>query len=572
MDQDMLKSKYAIYTRKSKFTGKGESIGNQFELCRQYIKNNYPDVRDEEILRFEDEGFSGKNVDRPHFKEMMAEAREGTIKAIICYRLDRVTRSILDFSKLIVELEALGITFISATENFDTKTSMGKAMMYIVSIFAQVERETIAERIRDNMYELAKTGRWLGGTTPTGYKSIKIKGSITVDGKVRKMQKLEQIAEEVAIVHKIIAKFLETNSLSMTETFLLQNNIKTKNDKNFSTYAVRMILTNPVYMMADEDAWNYFEEQGVEINGDKSMFDGKNGVMAYNKTQQNTSKSHQARDISEWIIAVGKHKGIISGEKWIKIQMMLEQNKSKSYKKPRSHTALLPGLVYCSHCGSYMRPKMGRGADDKGNRLFNYLCLTKEKSRSIKCDMKNPQGNMLDAMVCEEIKKLPSKDSTLNQLLEKIKRSISQHKSEFDDEIKSNQDKIQKNKKSIKALMSTLASSEGTSAKDYIIKEIDFLHNQNEYLGSENTRLQMMMKPSEIEGGEFDILKNQLLSFGNSFDKMSIEEKRSALRMFVKRVVWDGSNVQLYLFGSEDKDFDAVFSELRAEPLQMGCK
>ena len=159
-------SKYVIYSRKSKFTGKGESIENQIELCKRYINLNFGE---EEILIYEDEGFSGGNLDRPNFRKMIRDSYTMNFTAIVVYRLDRISRNIGDFAKLIEDLGSRNISFISIKEQFDTSSPMGRAMMYIASVFSQLERETIAERIRDNMHELAKTGRWLGGITPTGY-------------------------------------------------------------------------------------------------------------------------------------------------------------------------------------------------------------------------------------------------------------------------------------------------------------------------------------------------------------------------------------------------------------------
>ena len=172
--------KIAIYSRKSKFTGKGESIGNQIELCREYIRANHGQVDADAAAVYEDEGFSGGNLERPAFKRMLRAARERKFKAVVVYRLDRISRNISDFSGLIEELSRLDIAFVSIKEQFDTGTPMGRAMMYIASVFSQLERETIAERIRDNMHELAKTGRWLGGTTPTGYCSKSVL-TVTVD-------------------------------------------------------------------------------------------------------------------------------------------------------------------------------------------------------------------------------------------------------------------------------------------------------------------------------------------------------------------------------------------------------
>ena len=125
----------AIYSRKSRYTGKGESIGNQIDLCREYIRTHYGDAAAEHAVVFEDEGFSGGNLNRPDFKKMMTAAKERKFKAIVVYRLDRISRNISDFSSLIEELGRLGIDFVSIRESFDTSSPMGRAMMYIASVF-----------------------------------------------------------------------------------------------------------------------------------------------------------------------------------------------------------------------------------------------------------------------------------------------------------------------------------------------------------------------------------------------------------------------------------------------------
>lgn len=155
--------KIAIYSRKSRFTGHGESVENQISMCKNYISGQFGTLPEEDILVFEDEGFSGKNTNRPQFQRMMHLARQHSFDKLVCYRLDRFSRDIRDFTAILSELEHLHIDFICIREQFDTTSPMGRAMMYIASVFAQLERETIAQRIRDNMLELAKTGRWLGG-------------------------------------------------------------------------------------------------------------------------------------------------------------------------------------------------------------------------------------------------------------------------------------------------------------------------------------------------------------------------------------------------------------------------
>ncbi|MBQ8107910.1 MAG: recombinase family protein, partial [Ruminococcus sp.] len=187
--------RYAIYSRKSRFTGKGESITNQITICRRTLLTRFG-AKEEDIVVFEDEGFSGAKTRRPQFLEMMQRCRAREFRLVICYRLDRISRNTADFLNTYEELCRCGVGFHSVSDGLDGTTAMGRAMMMISSVFAQLERDIIAERISDNMLELAKTGRWLGGNTPTGYQSRETEGSVTAQGRVRKAHMLELIPEE----------------------------------------------------------------------------------------------------------------------------------------------------------------------------------------------------------------------------------------------------------------------------------------------------------------------------------------------------------------------------------------
>ena len=292
--QEKSTKQFVIYSRKSRFTGKGESIENQIEMCRQYIVTHYGQEEADAALVYEDEGFSGGNLDRPKFQKMMSDSQKIQVAAIVVYRLDRISRNIGDFAKLIEELGNRKIDFISIREQFDTSSPMGRAMMYIASVFSQLERETIAERIRDNMHELSKTGRWLGGNTPTGYESESI-SNVTVDGKIRKACKLKIIPDEIDLVKLIFNKFIETGSLTKTDQFLMEGKYKTKRGNTFTRFAIKGILSNPVYMIADNDAYAYLVQRDVDLFSEKQAFDGKHGIMAYNRTLQRRGKATQEK-------------------------------------------------------------------------------------------------------------------------------------------------------------------------------------------------------------------------------------------------------------------------------------
>ncbi len=548
---------FVIYSRKSKFTGKGESIENQIEMCRQFIATQHSQEEADAALVYEDEGFSGGNLERPQFKKMIKDSQTMDFEAIVVYRLDRISRNIGDFAKLIEDLGNRKIGFISIKEQFDTTNPMGRAMMYIASVFSQLERETIAERIRDNMHELSKTGRWLGGTTPTGYESESV-SNVSVDGKVRKACKLKIIPDEINLVKMIFDKFLETGSLTKTDQFLMQGQYRTKRGKTFTRFAIKGILSNPVYMIADEDAYKYLVDNDVDLFSEKSDFDGKHGIMAYNRTLQRPGKAHQEKPMNEWIVSVGKHKGVIPGTKWIQVQNLLELNKSKSYRKPRSNVALLSGILFCGNCGDYMRPKLSDRLTATGEPIYTYLCTTKERSRSHVCAMKNANGNMLDAKVIETIKSFGKQSTDMAKLITQTKKRITGNREGYDAELAKINAQIAANEKDIKTLVLSLGKAEGTNADKYILEQIDELHEKGESLKKRLSELESITKQHELADIEFDLIRQLLMTMGENIEEYSVEQKRAAIRTFIRRIVWDGENAHIYLFHNDgDYEFPA---------------
>ena len=555
---------YVIYSRKSKFTGKGESIENQIELCRQYIAMHFGEDAAENVLVYEDEGFSGGNLERPQFKKMMKDSQKIAFAAIVVYRLDRISRNIGDFAKLIEDLGDRHIDFISIREQFDTSSPMGRAMMYIASVFSQLERETIAERIRDNMHELSKTGRWLGGTTPTGYASESL-SSVTVDGKVKKACKLKPIPEEIQLVKTIFEVFMETGSLSKTDQYLLEHRCVTKRGKQFTRFAIRGILTNPVYMIADETAYQYLKENNVDLFAEHAEFDGEHGIMAYNRTLQRPGKANQIRPMEEWIVAVGKHPGIIAGSDWVRVQAMLDVNKSKSYRRPRSNVALLSGLLRCGECGDYMRPKLTNSKNAEGELIYTYMCSTKERSHGTVCSMKNCNGNTLDAKIIEEIRKLSADKETLTRLLAQTKKVISGSKEGYDAELALLREKHTETEERIKRLVESLSVASDTSAK-YVMEQIDELHRESETQQARLSELEALTEQSRMLHQEFAFHQEMIESFASAVDSATLEEKRRLLRTIVKKVVWDGKNAYVYLF-AEDGEADLPPNDQLVYPL-----
>ena len=549
--------KIAIYARKSKFTGKGESISNQIDACKLKIRIFYPDITDDDLLIYSDEGYSGGNTNRPGFQLMMNDIRKGEIKQVYTYMLDRISRTVADFAIMFKEFELMNVEYFSATESYETKTPTGKATMGISTVFAQLERETIAERIRHNMYSLAKTGRWLGGISPTGYTSVPV-SKVTIDEKIKTAYKLDIVKKEADIVKLIYTKFLELHSLTQTETFLIKRGIKTKNNKDFTRFTIREILTNPVYVEADKNIYDYFKTLGCEIYSALSDFNGKHGVMAYNKTIQKSGESNKKRDYSEWIIAVGKHTPLIESDKWLEVQNLIMQNKNKSFRKPKSSIALLSGLLHCSDCGAFMRPKQTKRLTADGEFSFSYRCEMKDKSRGTLCRMKNPNGNELDKLVCETVLQNSEDNSEFLRLLSSVSKDIVGNTEEFEGEKQEIEKRIAEIDSQIENIKDSIGMTTMPEVRVTLVKSIEKFQEEKNQLLQRLNNLNKLINKSGVSQTDIEVISGTLKAFAESFQTLSTEEKRSILRILIRRIDWDGENVHIHFFGDGTLDESGI--------------
>lgn len=545
--------KIAIYSRKSRFTGKGESVENQVQLCKDYINRNLDCPKNRIIDVYEDEGFSGKNTARPQFQKMMTKARQKGYDYIVCYRLDRVSRNVSDFSSLIDELQQYKISFICIREQFDTSTPMGRAMMYIASVFAQLERETIAERIRDNMLLLARTGRWLGGNTPLGFTSTQIH-KYTIDGKVKTAFKLKPIPEEIEIVKYMYDEYLVLRSMAKIEQQLIKQDIKTRKGKYFTPVAIREILSNPVYCVADKVAYNYFQKLCADICFDKKEFDGKHGIATYNRTSHEY-EGQTKNDPTDWIVSIGRHKGIIGGKQWTQVQLILRSNKHGSvHSRVHNPISLLSGILVCEKCGSKMRPRVNsnKGVDINGIQTFSYLCDLKKKSKGQKCNCENLNGNEVDQAVCSIILNLCKVGADIhNKVLELKNTAIDRRKTDLQI-INSIKTKIQDKEDSIQSLIIVLSKDpDSATLYQYTESEIKRLDQELKLL---NEQLLYWRKEQENANDNYDnltIIEARIRTLADAFWHCSIHEKRELLVSLVDRITWDGTQVHVYMLGHQ---------------------
>ncbi|MDB5541069.1 MAG: hypothetical protein JWQ89_2796 [Devosia sp.] len=237
----------AIYTRKSSEEGLEQdfnSLEAQREACESYVKSHAHEGWGLIEDHFDDGGFSGGNVDRPALKRLMDRVKAGGVDVIVIYKIDRLTRSLMDFAKLAEVFDEHGVSFVSVTQSFNTTDSMGRLMLNVLLSFAQFERELTGERIRDKVAASKRRGMWMGGPQPIGYD-------------VRDRALVINEAEAVT-VRKIFDLYLDLDNVRLVEEELRRLGLRTKRyisgtgrtvgDQAFTRGHLYKILGNPLYI------------------------------------------------------------------------------------------------------------------------------------------------------------------------------------------------------------------------------------------------------------------------------------------------------------------------------------
>lgn len=264
----------AIYTRKSSEEGLEQdfnSLDAQREACEAYIKSQQHEGWVLVEKQYNDGGFSGGTLERPALKKLLADIEAGKVDIIVVYKVDRLTRSLMDFSKIVELFDKQEASFVSITQHFNTTTSMGRLTLNILLSFAQFEREVTGERIRDKMAASKKKGMWMNGTGPLGY--INENRTLRID---------EENAKKINL---IFDKFLELKNINQLKTYLEENNIKTKSGKSFYKGHLYRILSNKTYIGKITHKEKVYEglHEGI-INED--TFDQVQKILSANKTMQ----------------------------------------------------------------------------------------------------------------------------------------------------------------------------------------------------------------------------------------------------------------------------------------------
>jgi DNA invertase Pin-like site-specific DNA recombinase len=334
----------AIYTRKSSEEGldmEFNSLDAQRESCEAYVASQRSEGFAAIRERYDDGGHSGGTLERPALQRLLADVEDGLIDVVVVYKIDRLSRSLMDFAKLVEIFDRNNVTFVSVTQSFNTTTSMGRLTLNILLSFAQFEREVIGERIRDKIAASRKRGMWMGGFVPLGYR---------VDNR-----KLVIEESEAAIVRMIFERFVTVGSATVLARALATEGVLNKRGKLIDKGFLYKLINNRVYI-------------GEAVHKGSSY--------------------------------PGEHEAIIDRALWDKVHAILQESPRLRASNTRAQTpALLKGLIF-TDTGTAMTPT----ATKKGSRLYRYytsMDLIRNRTTEAAGPQRLPAGMVEDAVVGE---------------------------------------------------------------------------------------------------------------------------------------------------------------------------
>jgi len=471
----------------------GESLAEQEATCQAYC--NFRNIPIANIYR--EEGKSGKDTNRPQFQKMIRDCKLGNIDTIIVKKVDRLSRSLIDFEKTIKLFEEQNINLISIQENFDTSTAIGRAVIRIILTFAQLEREQTSERTIDVLKFRAEQGQWNGGYPPLGYDYDKELGLIINP-------------EEAKIVILIFDKYIELasyrkvaehiNSLGYRTKSFNSRRGKQQGGNKFIDTSIATILKNPVYI----------------------------GKIRYK------DNSYQ-----------GKHQFIINETKFNKAQEIIEKNTQRNTSVQATHNMhnyLLEGLVRCGDCGAVMAPKWSLA---HGRRYFYYECTTAGHGGNTACGMKSISAPALESLVLRIIRKMKREPVLLQDIIgnnvDNLKKEIFQLESE-----KIILDiKFKEMTKKATDIVDKLLSITELSHSQLLYDEVSRLEQEKKDIAKRIEEIDFKVSQLKTRTISTDTAKQAFHYFTRVYNGLDNKGKKMLMQLLIKEIIFNDKQITI---------------------------
>jgi len=498
VSQPLQKIRCAIYTRKSTDEGldmEFNSLDAQRESAESYIQSQRHEGWVILEDHYDDGGFSGGSMDRPALQKLLVDIKNNKVDCVVVYKVDRISRSLTDFCKIMDTFESHNVSFVSVTQSFNTTTSMGRLTLNILLSFAQFEREVIGERIRDKVAAMKRKGKYTGGMPVLGYDSSE------------KTKKLEINEKETELVRLIFRKFIKLRSTLLVAKELNQKGYKTK---------------------------QWVTKRGVVYGGNKW-----NKAHVYRLV---TNHLYIGEVIHKGQYYPAEHQPIIPKVIWDETQEIFKEGRKSRGAKTRSKTpAILKDVIRCGHCDC----SMGMYYTKRRGKLYRYyLCSHASKHGYDTCKVKTVSAGMIEEIVINQLKRIFQSPeliaSTYRSVMEKIddeSACLRLKKYRFEEELEKLKDKV-------KNIVYSKGNNQNSFFLNQELKKID-----NEIVGKEENlqkikeKLMALELNTQTEQETFQYLKN----IDKIWDELFPAEQSRIIRLLVDKVVIYPDSIDLLI-------------------------
>ena len=480
----------AIYTRVStpeQAEGSFTSLDNQREMAQAYIRSQGWTALDEPYC---DRGFSGGTMERPALARLLRDAQQGRMDCIVVTKIDRFSRSLLDFARIVDILDRHGVTFVSVTQQFDTSTSMGKLTLNVLLSFAQFEREMIAERTREKVVAARRKGKYTGGPPPLGYDTAPEGGRLIVS------------SDEAVRVRAIFDLYLKHESLTTTISHMDKRNWTTKSwttrsgrqrrGASFQKASLRRLLTNPIYT-------------------------GK--VL------------HQGQ------IYDGEHEGIVDPEIWQAVQQVLKGNGSDGGQGVRNrHGALLKGILRCAPCDAAM---VHTFTSKNGRQYRYYVCSKAQRTGWAQCPTKSVPADEIERCIYDRIRAIGKNPELVVETMRAARSQLADQVVQLESDLKMAKERLGRLRGERRPLLEAIG--QGGSVAAHAAERLDEI--QGEMLADRSPSLEREIADLRAQDIDEQDLAAALQRFDPIWDVLLPQERTRIIRLLIQQVNFDGESV-----------------------------
>jgi len=482
----------AIYARKSTSEGLDQefnSLDAQREAGEAYITSQkhegwvcLPD-------QYDDGGFTGGNMERPALKRLLADVEAGKVDCIVVYKVDRLSRSLLDFARIMGTLDQRDVSFVSVTQQFSTTSSMGRLTLNILLSFAQFEREIIAERTRDKMSAARRKGKWVGGMPILGYDIDPQGGRLLVN------------EDEATRVREIFNLYVEQKSL-----------IATAQKLNHRGWTTKLWIT----------------KKGRECGGKE--------LDKTNLHRMLTNVTYLGKVQYQGVVYAGEQEAILDEKVWHRVQEILRRNGNGGQTTRNKNHALLKGLLFCTPCGCAMTHTYTNKNPNKRYRY--YVCVRAQKQGWDVCPTKSLPAAEIERFVINQIRCIGKDQHLIAETLKQAETQINDQFRELEEKCKALSQKLKGHNTEVRQLISTLRSDiDIESPTTTRLAELQDIIRATEQQITEVHKVVDALSQEHVAEAE---LTAALSQFDPVWEALSPREQARMIRLLVERVSYDG--------------------------------